>query len=55
MRKRADYLLSIADDSLKNLPGQAESGFRRFLKKEPLGVTLISTAWNVRQHVLDYI
>ncbi|KAE8366758.1 Aldehyde/histidinol dehydrogenase [Aspergillus caelatus] len=46
MRKRADYLLSIADDSLKNLPGQAESGFRRFLKKEPLGVTLISTAWN---------
>ncbi|KAE8355057.1 Aldehyde/histidinol dehydrogenase [Aspergillus coremiiformis] len=46
MRKRADYLLSIADDSLKNLPGQAENGFRRFLKKVPLGVTLISTAWN---------
>ncbi|KAB8237216.1 Aldehyde/histidinol dehydrogenase [Aspergillus alliaceus] len=46
MRKRADYLLSIADESLKNLPGQAEDGFRRFLKKEPLGVTLISTAWN---------
>jgi acyl-CoA reductase-like NAD-dependent aldehyde dehydrogenase len=51
MRKRADYLLSIADESLKDLPGQTESGFRRFLKKEPLGVTLISTAWNVRQQI----
>ncbi|KAE8377367.1 Aldehyde/histidinol dehydrogenase [Aspergillus bertholletiae] len=46
MRKRAEYLLSIADDSLKNIPGQEESGFRRFLKKEPLGVTLIAAAWN---------
>ncbi|RAL13717.1 Aldedh-domain-containing protein [Aspergillus homomorphus CBS 101889] len=46
MRKRADYLLDIAEDSLKNLPGTPESGFRRFVKKEPFGPTLISTAWN---------
>ncbi|KAE8152189.1 Aldehyde/histidinol dehydrogenase [Aspergillus avenaceus] len=46
MRKRADYLMGIAGESLKDLPGQAEQGFRRFLKKEPVGVTLISTAWN---------
>lgn len=47
MRKRADYLLGIADESLKNLPGQPENGFRRFLKKEPVGVAFIATAWNV--------
>ncbi|PLB50647.1 putative aldehyde dehydrogenase family protein [Aspergillus steynii IBT 23096] len=46
MRKRADYLLDIVDDSLKNLPGQPEDGFRRFLKKEPIGVVFIATAWN---------
>ncbi|THC91761.1 hypothetical protein EYZ11_008768 [Aspergillus tanneri] len=46
MRKRAEYLLDIVDDSLKNLPGQPENGFRRFLKKEPVGVAFISTAWN---------
>ncbi|KAH8429916.1 aldehyde dehydrogenase family protein [Aspergillus melleus] len=46
MRLRADYLLGIADESLKNLPGQPQNGFRRFLKKEPVGVAFIATAWN---------
>ncbi|RAH82846.1 Aldedh-domain-containing protein [Aspergillus japonicus CBS 114.51] len=45
-RKRAEFLLNIADESLKNLPGTPESGFRRFVKKEPVGPVLISTAWN---------
>ncbi|RAK81312.1 Aldedh-domain-containing protein [Aspergillus fijiensis CBS 313.89] len=45
-RKRADYLLNIAEESLKNLPGTPENGFRRFIKKEPVGPVLISTAWN---------
>ncbi|PYH47172.1 Aldedh-domain-containing protein [Aspergillus saccharolyticus JOP 1030-1] len=44
--KRADYLLGIVDESLKNLTGTPENGFRRFIKKEPVGPTLISTAWN---------
>lgn len=48
MRKRADYLLSIAEDSLQEHPGQLEKGFRRSVKKEPVGPTLIATAWNVR-------
>ncbi|KAF9883922.1 hypothetical protein FE257_002665 [Aspergillus nanangensis] len=46
MRMRAEYLLSIADDSLAAIPGQPESGFRRFVKKEPVGVTFVSGAWN---------
>lgn len=50
MRKRADYLLDIAEDSLKELPGRPEAGFRRSVKKEPVGPVLISAAWNVRRH-----
>ncbi|KKK26398.1 hypothetical protein ARAM_002183 [Aspergillus rambellii] len=46
MRKRADYLLGIADDSLKTIPGQPEGGFKRFVKKEPVGPVLLATAWN---------
>lgn len=45
--KRGNYLLSIADRSLRTIPGQPEEGFRRFVKKEPVGPVLISTAWNV--------
>ena len=48
MRLRAEYLLSIADDSLKDIPGQAEDGFSRYVAKRPLGVVFVSSAWNVR-------
>jgi acyl-CoA reductase-like NAD-dependent aldehyde dehydrogenase len=47
MRKRADYLLELADESLKSVPGKAESGFRRYVKKEAVGPVLLATAWNV--------
>ncbi|CEL02316.1 Putative Aldehyde dehydrogenase [Aspergillus calidoustus] len=46
MRKRADYLLELADESLKSVPGKAESGFRRYVKKEAVGPVLLATAWN---------
>lgn len=48
MRKRAEYLLEQAEDTLETVPGQAENGFRRFVKKGPVGPVLIATAWNVR-------
>lgn len=47
MRMRAEYLLSIVDEKLADIPGQAQDGFRRCVKKAPVGVTLIATAWNV--------
>ncbi|KAL4918707.1 Aldehyde/histidinol dehydrogenase [Aspergillus aurantiobrunneus] len=46
MRKRALYLLDLAEDSLKSVPGQAENGFRRYVKKAPVGPVLLATAWN---------
>lgn len=45
--KRGHYLLSIAEKSLQTIPGEPEEGFRRFVKKEPVGPVLVSTAWNV--------
>lgn len=51
MCKRGEYLLSIADGSLGDAPGQAEEGFWRVVKKEPLGVVFISSAWNVSTNV----
>lgn len=47
MQKRADYLLDIAEEALKDIPGRPENGFKRFIKKIPVGPTLIIFAWNV--------
>ncbi|KAJ6786620.1 hypothetical protein PWT90_10655 [Aphanocladium album] len=46
MRKRADYMLSIAEDKLADMPGQAEEGFKRWTSQEPVGPVLIISAWN---------
>ncbi|KAI9332817.1 Aldehyde/histidinol dehydrogenase [Obelidium mucronatum] len=44
--ERARYLLSIAQEALadKHLP--PKEGFTRFIRREPLGVVLIISAWN---------
>lgn len=47
MRKRADYMMSIAEQALADLPGQAEEGFKRWTSLEPVGPVLIVSAWNV--------
>lgn len=44
---RAEYLLKISDDALSDTPGEPEEGFRRYIKKVPLGPVLILFAWNV--------
>jgi acyl-CoA reductase-like NAD-dependent aldehyde dehydrogenase len=45
--KRADYMLKIAEDSLKDTPGESEQGFTRYIKKVPVGPVLVIFAWNV--------
>jgi len=45
--KRAEYLLKISDDVLQDTPGEAEKGFKRFIRKVPVGPVLIIFAWNV--------
>jgi acyl-CoA reductase-like NAD-dependent aldehyde dehydrogenase len=45
--KRAEYLLTISDDVLKDTDGEPEKGFKRFIRKVPVGPVLIIFAWNV--------
>ncbi|KAK7226742.1 hypothetical protein V2G26_014745 [Clonostachys chloroleuca] len=46
MQKRADYLLDLAEEALSPLPGRPEAGFKREVKKIPVGPVLIVFAWN---------
>lgn len=45
--KRGEYLLKISEDTLKDTEGEAEEGFKRFIRKVPVGPVLILFAWNV--------
>ena len=45
--KRGQYLLQISTDALADTPGEAEKGFTRYIRKEPVGPVLIIFAWNV--------
>jgi acyl-CoA reductase-like NAD-dependent aldehyde dehydrogenase len=45
---RGEYLLKISDETLKDTPGEVEKGFKRYIKKVPLGPVLILFPWNVR-------
>lgn len=47
--KRGEYLVKISEDTLKDTPGEAEKGFKRFIRKTPVGPVLVIFAWNVRQ------
>ena len=45
---RGEYLLKISGETLKDTEGEAEKGFKRYIKKVPLGPVLILFPWNVR-------
>ncbi|TVY17550.1 Succinate-semialdehyde dehydrogenase [NADP(+)] [Lachnellula arida] len=44
--KRGEYLLKISEEALKDTGGEAEKGFKRFIRKVPVGPVLILFAWN---------
>lgn len=47
---RGQYLVKISDDALQDTAGEDEKGFKRFIRKAPVGPVLIIFAWNVRIH-----
>ena len=47
--KRGEYLLKISDKCLEDTAGEPEKGFKRFIRKAPVGPILILFAWNVRE------
>ncbi|MCG7392146.1 aldehyde dehydrogenase family protein [Microvirga sp. ACRRW] len=47
VEERARYMISIAEKSLQNIPTDDEKpGFRRMIKREPVGIVLVIAPWN---------
>lgn len=44
---RGEHLLKISEDALKDTEGEPEKGFKRFIRKVPVGPVLVLFAWNV--------
>ncbi|KAJ8129091.1 hypothetical protein O1611_g4540 [Lasiodiplodia mahajangana] len=44
--KRANYMIKISEETLKDTEGDAEKGFKRFIRKVPVGPVLVIFAWN---------
>ena len=44
---RGEYLVKISGEALKDTEGEPELGFRRYIRKCPIGPVLISFPWNV--------
>lgn len=43
---RGEYMLKVSGDCLQDTPGDAEQGFKRYIRKAPLGTVLVLFAWN---------
>ncbi|EPS26437.1 hypothetical protein PDE_01374 [Penicillium oxalicum 114-2] len=43
---RAEHMIKIAKESLADLPGEPQEGFRRMVKQVPVGTVLVASAWN---------
>jgi len=44
--ERARYMISIAEESLADVVPPAIDGFRRYIRREPLGTVLVVAPWN---------
>jgi acyl-CoA reductase-like NAD-dependent aldehyde dehydrogenase len=44
--ERARYMIDIAPEALADLDAGPKAGFRRFIRREPLGVVFTVAAWN---------
>ena len=50
---RGEYMLKVSDEVLKDTSGEPEQGFRRYIRKMPLGPVLVIFAWNVCIDTID--
>jgi acyl-CoA reductase-like NAD-dependent aldehyde dehydrogenase len=44
--ERASYMIDIAEGALADISIEPKEGFRRFIRREPLGVVLVIAPWN---------
>ena len=47
---RANYMISIAEESLATIQTTEKKGFERYIKREPVGVVLVIAPWNYPLH-----
>jgi acyl-CoA reductase-like NAD-dependent aldehyde dehydrogenase len=45
-QERARYMIDIAEGTLADIAADPKDGFRRFIRREPLGVVLVIAPWN---------
>jgi len=45
-QERARYMIDVAEDALGDVVIEPKDGFRRFIRREPLGVVLVLAPWN---------
>jgi acyl-CoA reductase-like NAD-dependent aldehyde dehydrogenase len=45
-QERARYMVDVAGDALADVVVDPKDGFRRFIRREPLGVVLVMAPWN---------
>jgi acyl-CoA reductase-like NAD-dependent aldehyde dehydrogenase len=43
---RGEYMLKISEKAFADTPGEPQDGFKRYIKKVPLGPVLVLFAWN---------
>jgi len=46
LEERARYMIDIAGQELADMPLENKAGFRRFIRRQPLGVVLTLAPWN---------
>ena len=46
LAERANHMISIAQDSLKPFQVSQKNGFKRYIRKEPLGIVFVIGSWN---------
>src|SRR3954453_20509364 len=45
-QERARHIISIASDSLRDIPVDGPDGFQKFIRRDPLGSVLVVAPWN---------
>ncbi|MBK7938242.1 MAG: aldehyde dehydrogenase family protein [Lewinellaceae bacterium] len=45
-QERANYMIDIAEQALADIGIEQSAGFRRFIRREPLGVVFVLAPWN---------
>ena len=51
--ERARYMISVAEATLADIDPGPKEGFKRYIRREPLGVVLNLPAWNFSKYVVD--